>query len=108
MKSVSSALLGLAVLAQTTLAHVAILPPFPDKRITPNSTEAPAGCRLLPSDKGWPHPQVFKDAFPDVFKKMNGTYGPDYMLQVTSVKEVQAAVNFAREHNIRLSIVTTG
>lgn len=108
MKSVSGALFGLALMAHSGLAHVAVLPPFPDKRLTPNSTVAPEGCKLLPSDKGWPHPYVFREAFPEVFKKMNGTYGPDFMLQVTSVEEIQKAVKFAHDHNIRLSVVSTG
>jgi hypothetical protein len=108
MKVTLNALLGAALLVAPSLGHTAIKPPSPDKALTPNSSEAPSGCKLLLSDKGWPADDVWKTAFPGVFKKLKGTEGPDFMVQAKTVEDVQKAVNFAREHNVRLSIITTG
>jgi hypothetical protein len=107
----SSALSGLtavALFARLSVQHTAILPPFPDKALKANTSEAPAGCRYLPSDKGWPSDDMWKANFPGVFKKLRGTVGPDWMVQAQSVADVQKAVNFAREHNVRLTVITTG
>lgn len=108
MKTISASLLGSVLLAGTSLAHVAVLPPMPDRALTPNSTDAPAGCKLLPSDKGWPADSKWHSAFPDIYKKTKGTYGPDWMLQAKTVEDVQKGVNFARDNNMRLTIISTG
>jgi hypothetical protein len=97
-----------ALLAQSSLQHTAILPPFPDKALKPNSSDAPAGCRLLLSDRGWPTDDIWKAEFPGIFKKLRGTVGPDWMFQAQSVADVQKAVNFAREKNVRLTVISTG
>ena len=81
---------------------------MPDRALTPNTTVAPAGCKLLPSDKGWPADEVWRQTFPGVYKKLKGTVGPDWYFQVKSVEDVQKGVNFAREHNVRLTIISTG
>jgi hypothetical protein len=103
-----TALVSAAVLVAPTLGHVAVKPPSPDKALTPNSSTAPPGCKLLASDKGWPADDVWKKAFPEAFKKMKGTEGPDWWLQAKSVEDVQKAVNFARDNNVRLSVISTG
>lgn len=108
MKATLSALLGAALLASPALGHTAIKPPSPDKALTPNSSEAPPGCKLLLSDKGWPEDSVWRSTFPGIFRKLKGTEAPDYMVQAKSVADVQKVVNFAREHNVRLTIITTG
>lgn len=108
MKGAINALLGAVLLAAPSLAHTAIKPPSPDKALTPNSLDTPAGCKALASDKQWPADDVWKKAFPGVFKKLKGTEAPDYMVQAKSVQDVQNVVNFAREHNVRLTIITTG
>ena len=108
MKTAINTLLGVALLASSSLAHTAIRPPSPDKALTPGSSEAPPGCKLLASDKGWPTDDVWKKAFPGVFKKLKGTEGPDWMVQAKSVEDVQKAVNFARDNNVRLTIISTG
>jgi FAD/FMN-containing dehydrogenase len=108
MKSLFLAALAAVLFAGQTVAHTAILPPFPDKALTANSSEAPAGCKFLPSDKGWPADHVWKSNFPGIFKKLRGTVGPDWMVQAKNVADVQKVVNFAREHNVRLTIITTG
>jgi FAD binding domain len=108
MKSISNTLFGAVMLASSSMAHFAIMPPMPDRALHPNTTEAPAGCKLLPSDKGWPSDEVWRATFPDGYHKLKGSYGPDWMLQPKTVEEVQKAVNFAREHNIRFNVISTG
>jgi hypothetical protein len=103
-----AALVSAVVLAAPAFGHVAVKPPSPDKALKPNSSMAPPDCKLLASDKGFPADDVWKKAFPEAFKKMKGTEGPDWWLQAKSVEDVQKAVNFAREKNIRLSVITTG
>jgi hypothetical protein len=107
MKS-ASAILAAALLAAPSVAHVAIKPPSPDKWLTPNSSTAPPGCKLLASDKGFPTEEELVKEFPKAFRKMKGTEGPDFWIQPQTVEEVQKAVNFAREKNIRINIVTSG
>jgi hypothetical protein len=107
MRSLST-LLGAAILASPALGHVAIKPPSPDKALTPNSSAAPPGCKLLASDKGFPADDVWLKEFPNAFKKMKGTEGPDWWIQPQKIEDVQKAVNFAREHNVRLSVITSG
>src|ERR1700760_4239996 len=108
MKVFFNAYLGLAMLASSGMAHIAIMPPWPDRVLTPNSSEAPTGCKLLPSDKGWPSDDIWRKTFLGAYKKLKGTLGPDWMFQVKSVEDVQKAVNFAREHNVRLTVISTG
>jgi hypothetical protein len=106
--AVLSLLLGLAFLAVPSIQHIAIMPALPDRALTPDSTEAPAGCKLLLCDKGWPADSVWKATFPGIFKKLKGSLGPDFMIQAKNVEDVQKAVNFARDHNIRLTVITAG
>jgi hypothetical protein len=107
MKTLNT-ILGVAILASPVLGHVAIKPPSPDRALTPNSSVAPPGCKVLASDKSWPADDVWQKEFPKAFKKMKGTEGPDWWIQPQSVQDIQKAVNFARERNVRLGIVTTG
>lgn len=108
MKGAFNAFLGAALLAAPALGHTAIKPPSPDRALTPNSVDTPAGCKALLSDKQWPADAVWRKAFPGVFRKLKGTEAPDYMVQAKSVQDVQNVVNFARDHNVRLTIITTG
>lgn len=108
MKSLVLALSTAALFAGQSSQHTAIFPPFPDKALYANSSEAPPGCRLLLSDKGWPADSVWKTTFPGIFKKLRGTVGPDWMMQAKNIADVQKAVNFARERNVRLTVITTG
>jgi hypothetical protein len=107
MKTIT-AVLGAAILASPALGHVAIKAPTSDKILTPNSFTAPAGCKLLAGDKGFPADDVWFKGFPKIFKKMRGTEGPDFMVQAQTPEDVVKAVNFAREHNVRLSVITSG
>lgn len=106
--AVLNLLLGLAFLAAPSIQHTAIMPPLPDRALTPNSMVAPAGCKLLLCDKSWPADSVWKAKFPGIFKKLKGSLGPDFMVQAKNVEDVQKAVNFARDHNIRLTVITAG
>lgn len=108
MKGVFDALVAAAFLAAPALGHTAIKPPSPDRALTPNSVDTPPGCKALLSDKQWPADAVWRKAFPGVFRKLKGTEAPDYMVQAKSVKDVQNAVNFARDNNVRLTIIATG
>jgi hypothetical protein len=108
MKSSISALVAVALLlAGECLGHTAILPPFPDKALIFNTTVAPPGCKYLSSDAGFPADSLWRSTFPGIYKKLKGTMGPDWMVQTRTVADVQKAVNFARDHNVRLSVITT-
>lgn len=67
-------------------------------------------CKRLPTDPEWPSPSAWAAALPGVVAR--GPQGaitrPDYSLDARSVADVQAAVNFARTHNLRLTILSTG
>jgi hypothetical protein len=108
MKSFVLALSTAALFAGQSYQHTAIFPPFPDKALEHNSSVAPAGCKILSADKGWPAEHEWMSSFPGIFKKLRGTVGPDWMMQARTVADVQKAVNFAREKNVRLTVITTG
>jgi hypothetical protein len=101
-------LLCVAFLATGSLQHTAILPPNPDKVLRANSSETPEGCKKLASDKGWPADNVWRAALPGAFKKLKGTEAPDWMFQASSISDVQKAIKFAKEHNVRLTVISTG
>ncbi|KAF1812801.1 FAD-binding domain-containing protein [Eremomyces bilateralis CBS 781.70] len=67
-------------------------------------------CKRIPTDPEWPAPEAWKAAMPAVVAR--GPQGnptrPDYSIEAFSVADVQAAVNFARTNNIRLTIVNSG
>ncbi|KAJ4300816.1 hypothetical protein N0V90_002904 [Kalmusia sp. IMI 367209] len=74
-------------------------------------TTTPAGCRKLKTDVDWPSHAQWEAALPGVIAT-NGSdiHGPlpNYRLQAKSVEDVRKAVRFAKDHNIRLSVLTTG
>jgi FAD/FMN-containing dehydrogenase len=70
---------------------------------------APAGCRKLNTDSDWPLPAAWKAVLPKVIlRPANVKTGPDYRIRVESVEDVQKALKFANENNIRVSIIATG
>jgi FAD/FMN-containing dehydrogenase len=75
---------------------------------TPLQT-APEGCRKLPSDSDWPSLETWKAALPGVQPKEAscGTC-PDYRFVVKSISDVQKAVKFAVQNNIRVSVIASG
>lgn len=73
-------------------------------------TVAPEGCLKLASDTDWPSSKAWQDALPGVIPrdpKANGN-GPDYRIRPKSVEEIQKALKFVRDNNIRVSIVASG
>jgi hypothetical protein len=82
---------------------------------TKATTRAPAGCRLIHTDEGFPSDADFKAALPGVFKRPavapkgdEGNVHPDYRLRAMSYADVQKAVDFARTRNIRLTVINSG
>jgi hypothetical protein len=84
-----------AFLASTTLAR--------------DHVTSPSGCLKLPTDSDWPSPEVWKAQLPGVIPS-NGKPGPqpNYRLRPKNTAEVQKAVKFAKDNNIRLSIIASG
>jgi hypothetical protein len=84
-----------------------------------NIENAPVGCTKLNSDADWPPRTTWEAALPGVIpipKIMNSVLGvntsaktsEDYRFRVKTAADVQKAVNFARENNLRLTVMTTG
>jgi hypothetical protein len=73
-------------------------------------TSAPAGCRKLSTDSDWPTAEQWKAALPEVvpFKNRGTGFHPDYTLRARSAKDVQQAVTFCKQNNIRLTIINSG
>ncbi|KAE9992891.1 hypothetical protein EG327_007368 [Venturia inaequalis] len=77
------------------------------------SQASPAGpreCKILATDSSWPAQSVWRQAMPEVEEvAVKGERKrPDMRLDATSVDEVTAAVKFAANNNIRLSILNSG
>ncbi|KAJ4208231.1 hypothetical protein NW759_013666 [Fusarium solani] len=75
------------------------------------ATTAYKTCRKLPKDPDWPSPKIWEAALPGVIPiQHNATTGPlpNYRFRAHSIEDVQAAVRFAAEQNVRLSVITTG
>jgi hypothetical protein len=108
MKNFLTVLLSVGLLVGLSVQHTAIMPPNPDKILTPNSTNTPPGCKKLASDRGWPTDPVWRSALAGAFKKLRGTEGADWFFQAKSVADVQKAFAFVRENNVRLTVISTG
>ncbi|KAF9871879.1 hypothetical protein CkaCkLH20_10511 [Colletotrichum karsti] len=70
-----------------------------------------AKCRKLPTDSDWPSSDIWQAALPGVIPITdNSTTGslPNYRFRAHSIEDVQAAVRFAAEQNVRITVVTTG
>jgi hypothetical protein len=77
------------------------------------TSQASSACKLLPGDVKWPAVDVWKNSLPGVValekdKTDNSTRRPDYQLVATTIEQVQAAVKFTFENNIRLTVVNSG
>jgi hypothetical protein len=67
-------------------------------------------CKKLPGDPDWPTPDAWSKALPGVIPRGPQdpkVKRPDYQLIVTNVSQVQAAVKFAVDNNLRLSILNS-
>ncbi|KAF2422745.1 FAD-binding domain-containing protein [Tothia fuscella] len=75
----------------------------------PKPAEA-ATCLILPSDPEWPERAVWRTAMREIEKGKSTPEKkhPDYRLEATTVDEVIAAVNFAKQHRVRFSILNSG
>lgn len=95
------ALLSLVVVACLTAASPAI---------RAESQPAPENCKKLPTDSDWPKEEVWKAALKGVEARgpQKITTRPDYKFEANTVTQVQNAVKFTSEHNLRLSILNSG
>lgn len=70
---------------------------------------APAGCLTLPTDSDWPAPEVWKAQLPGVIPRdEKNSDQPNYRIRPKYASDVQKAVKFAGDNNIRVSIVVSG
>lgn len=90
----------------------AAAPPAPQAKAT---TRAPAGCRLIHTDEGYPSEADYRAALPGVVRRPavaakgdEGNVHPDFRLRAMSYADVQKAVDFARTRNIRLTVINSG
>lgn len=73
--------------------------------------ETPGDCKLLPSDAQWPALAAWKTAIPRVAVRGHlkaGKTAPDYKILASTAAEVQQAVKFASDNNIRLTVLNSG
>jgi FAD binding domain-containing protein len=71
----------------------------------------PQRCRKTNTDADWPSHDVWKQALPNVIpraSKAGEPIRPDYRFRAKTATDVQKAVKFASENNVRLTIITTG
>jgi hypothetical protein len=77
-----------------------------------NALPTPTGppCRNIPGDPEWPPDSVWKAELPGVLavaQKAEEKH-PNYHFSARDHGDVQAAVNFATRHNVRLSVIASG
>ena len=72
----------------------------------------PQGCRALNTDAEWPAPEVWEQALPGIVSRhtlpLVGPARPDYRFTAKSYEDVEKAVQFAANNNVRLTIISTG
>jgi hypothetical protein len=94
-------------------AHQIIVTASTAAPFSSNTTKLPAppNCRKLPIDADWPSEEIWKSelkgAEPLMEQKQKIKH-PNYIYEASTVVHVQNAVNFAAEHNVRLSIINSG
>jgi hypothetical protein len=78
--------------------------------VTAAPSDPLSSCLVLPGDPSWPASAVWRQAMPEVEKpKPKGNFKhPDYRLEATTTAEVISAVKFAKEHNIRFTVLNSG
>ncbi|KAF1982276.1 FAD-binding domain-containing protein [Aulographum hederae CBS 113979] len=93
------------------LVSLALASPVQDIASAAINSTTPSGCRAIAGDASWPSPDVWTAALPGVMPRAakDAKSGePDYRFKPKTFADVQAAVNFAREHNVRLSVLNSG
>jgi hypothetical protein len=72
---------------------------------------ADSNCRALPKDPEWPSTSTWKAALEGVEERgmqMPNATSPDYAYPAKTVEQVQKAVKFAADNNVRLTILNSG
>jgi hypothetical protein len=82
--------------------------PVPNEAKPPQPSGPP--CRNIPGDPGWPNDNVWKSELPGVItvEQKKDEKHPNYHYSARNHGDVQAAVNFAGRHHVRLSIIASG
>ncbi|KAF2667400.1 FAD-binding domain-containing protein [Microthyrium microscopicum] len=67
-------------------------------------------CKVIPGDSKWPTPEEWKEKLPTAQKQAEkgSMKHATYRIDVKTVDEVKAALEFVKKHNIRLSILNSG
>jgi hypothetical protein len=73
----------------------------------PALPSAPEGCRKLNTDSDWPSSQVWNQALPRA-SRTGGPALPDYRFRARTAADVEKAVKFAADNNLRITIITAG
>lgn len=75
-----------------------------------DGSPTPEGCTALPGDESWPAHEIWEGELPGAEELgwVGGMKRPDWMLMAETVEDVQRAVNFVRNHNMRLAIINSG
>jgi hypothetical protein len=73
----------------------------------------PEGCRVIAGDAKWPTKEVWQTGLKGSIARTASTAKtnnphPDYRYEAKTVAHVQAAVKFAADNNLRLSILNSG
>jgi FAD/FMN-containing dehydrogenase len=95
---------------RTDTAFALLLPAFVSALSSQQYDSGTASCKTVFGDESWPAKSVWRKAMPEVEsqKSKANWKQPNYRLDATTINEVSAAVNFTREHNIRLSVLNSG
>ena len=107
-----------ALLAAAQHPLASSLPSVPSTASRASAMPAPPGCLRLKTDSDWPSKEtwdaelqgweVLPKAPPGAPRGQALAEHPDIMYEVRRVASVQRAVNFARRHRVRLSIISSG
>jgi len=87
--------------------------PSPQAPVTNTTTSAPRGCKVLHTDREWPSAEVWAKFLPSAAQRVfdpsdPNIVHPDYRVVASNIEAVEAAVNFARDNNVRLTITNSG
>jgi hypothetical protein len=85
-------------------------PAFSPAVAPPVQTPTSPACRRIAGDEGWPADEIWKEALPGVIavaRKKEDNH-PNYRYSARNHGDIQAAVNFATEHHVRLSVIASG
>jgi hypothetical protein len=75
------------------------------------ATSTPVGCRAVHGDTSWPSQEIWFQELPGVVAtraRPSNASKTDFTYIARNASDVQAAVNFATKHNVRLTITNSG